>query len=146
MMIKDWWDRLMRKLKGKEERIDAEPVMSLEPSEAPEPVPERKTSDEVIIAMAESAARAVGGQTDISRSGSDGDEPDPSRTEEAGSSEEAPADDVLSDDALSEDALSEETLYEEVLSEDAVSEEASCAYDPGTEMDEEDTDENGQEC
>ena len=126
MMIKDWWDRFMRKLKGKKGGVDTEPVMSLEPSEAPEPVPERKTSDEVIIAMAESAVEAVGSRTEIPRPVTDGEESDPSGTK-----------DVLA----AEDKLSEDTLHEEVFSEEVFS-----AFDPGTETDEEDSDESGQEC
>ena len=53
MWIKDLWNRVLAKFK-KEDSI-SEPVMELKTEEAPEPVPERKTSDEMIITMAESA-------------------------------------------------------------------------------------------
>lgn len=56
MWIKDWWDRMLKKFKKEETVSEAENVMELKPEEAPEPVPERKTSDEMIIEMAESAA------------------------------------------------------------------------------------------
>lgn len=54
MWIKDWWNRMLKKFK-KEDTPEAENVMELKPEEAPEPVPERKTSDEMIVTMAESA-------------------------------------------------------------------------------------------
>ena len=50
MWIRDFWNR--------------EPVMELTAQEAPEPVPERKTSDEMIIEMAQSAAEPP--QSDVS--------------------------------------------------------------------------------
>lgn len=141
MMIKDWWDRLMRKFKGKKDRVDQDPVMSLEPNEAPEPVPERKTSDEVIIAMAESAVEAAGSITEIHKAVTDGAEPDP-----GGKKEAAAAEDLLSEETLFEEVLSEEVLSEDALSEDAISEDALSAVDPGTGTDEEESDESGQEC
>ena len=52
MWIRDFWNRV------------SEPVMELTAQEAPEPVPERKTSDEMIIEMAQSAAEPP--QTDVS--------------------------------------------------------------------------------
>ena len=52
MWIKDLWNRVLAKFK-KEDSI-SEPVMELKTEEAPEPVPERKTSAEMIITMAES--------------------------------------------------------------------------------------------
>ena len=76
--------------------------------------------------MAESAVEAVGSRTEIPRPVTDGEESDPSGTK-----------DVLA----AEDKLSEDTLHEEVFSEEAFS-----AFDPGTETDEEDSDESGQEC
>ena len=55
MWIRDFWDRVLAKFK-KEESV-SEPVMELKAEEAPEPVPERKTSDEMIVEMAQSAAK-----------------------------------------------------------------------------------------
>ena len=46
---------MMKKFKKEESIPEAESVMELKPEEAPEPVPERKTSDEMIEEMAQSA-------------------------------------------------------------------------------------------
>ena len=54
MWIRDFWNRVLAKFR-KEENSSV-PVMELKAEEAPEPVPERKTSDEMIIEMAQSAA------------------------------------------------------------------------------------------
>ena len=54
MWIRNFWNRVLAKFK-KEDSASA-PVMELKAEEAPEPVPERKTSDEMIIEMAQSAA------------------------------------------------------------------------------------------
>ena len=62
MWIRDFWNRVLAKFR-KEDSI-SEPVMELTAQEAPEPVPERKTSDEMIIEMAQSAAEPP--QTDVS--------------------------------------------------------------------------------
>ncbi|MCR5812554.1 MAG: hypothetical protein K6G34_14445 [Lachnospiraceae bacterium] len=53
MWIRDFWNRVLAKFR-KEENSSV-PVMELKAEEAPEPVPERKTSDEMIIEMAQSA-------------------------------------------------------------------------------------------
>ena len=58
MMFKDLWNRLKAVFK-KSETSEEEPVMELVTEAAPEPVPERKTSDEMIIEMAEGAARSA---------------------------------------------------------------------------------------
>ena len=55
MWIRDFWNRVLAKFR-KEDSV-SEPVMELTAQEAPEPVPERKTSDEMIIEMAQSAAK-----------------------------------------------------------------------------------------
>ena len=47
MWIKDWWDRMRRLFKKEETVHKTENVMELKPDQAPEPVPDRKTSDEV---------------------------------------------------------------------------------------------------
>ena len=52
MWIRDFWNRVLAKFR-KEDSV-SEPVMELTAQEAPEPVPERKTSDEMIIEMAQS--------------------------------------------------------------------------------------------
>lgn len=62
MWIRDFWNRVLAKFR-KEDSV-SEPVMELTAQEAPEPVPERKTSDEMIIEMAQSAAEPP--QTDVS--------------------------------------------------------------------------------
>jgi hypothetical protein len=62
MWIRDFWNRVLAKFR-KEDSV-SEPVMELTAQEAPEPVPERKTSDEMIIEMAQSAAEPP--QTDAS--------------------------------------------------------------------------------
>ena len=62
MWIRDFWNRVLAKFR-KEDSV-SEPVMELTAQEAPEPVPERKTSDEMIIEMAQSAAEPP--QTNVS--------------------------------------------------------------------------------
>ena len=59
MKFKEWWEHLLSKFGGKED-ADAGQVMELVPGEAPEPVPDRKTSDEVIVEMAESTLENTG--------------------------------------------------------------------------------------
>lgn len=58
MNIRDWWNRLLSKFskKDSDENAGQDPVQAMEliAEEAPEPVPERKTSDEMIEEMAES--------------------------------------------------------------------------------------------
>ena len=70
MWIKDWWNRMMKKFKKEDSIPEAESVMELKTEEAPEPVPERKTSDEMIIEMAQSASN------DLSRTSEKPEEPD----------------------------------------------------------------------
>ena len=53
MKFKEWWENLLSKFGGKEEPDDGQ-VMELAAAEAPEPVPDRKTSDETIVEMADS--------------------------------------------------------------------------------------------
>lgn len=60
MSIKDLWNRLLARFRKKEDPAESAPVMELVPEEAPEPVPERKTSDEVIIEMAEGTVNENG--------------------------------------------------------------------------------------
>ena len=60
MGIKSLWKRLMAKFKSYDEPEETEPVVELIPAEAPEPVPDRKTSDEMIVQMADSAAADSG--------------------------------------------------------------------------------------
>ena len=68
MWIKDWWNRMLKKFKKEESIPEAESVMELKPEEAPEPVPERKTSDEMIIEMAQSARKGHGRMAQTGRS------------------------------------------------------------------------------
>ena len=56
MWIKDLWDRILANFKKEGDTPVEEPVMELKPENAPEPVPERKTSDEMIIEMAQSVS------------------------------------------------------------------------------------------
>ena len=53
MWIRDFWNRVLAKFRKADSA--SVPVMELKVEEAPEPVPERKTSDEMIIEMAQSA-------------------------------------------------------------------------------------------
>lgn len=76
MWIKDWWNRMMKKFKKEDSIPEAESVMELKPEEAPEPVPERKTSDEMIIEMAQSA------RNDLSRTSEKTDEPEAAAQED----------------------------------------------------------------
>ena len=60
MKIRDLWNRIIsgfrKSVRAEKDLKEQEPVMILEPLKAPEPEPERKTSDETITAMAEQAA------------------------------------------------------------------------------------------
>lgn len=56
MKIRDLWKRLVSKFRKNRKEEAPEPVIVIEREEAPEPEPERKTSDEMIVAMAEAAA------------------------------------------------------------------------------------------
>ena len=76
MWIKDWWNRMMKKFKKEESIPETESVMELKPEEAPEPVPERKTSDETIIEMAQSASN------DMSRAQEEANDPEGTAQEE----------------------------------------------------------------
>ena len=58
MWIRDFWNRVLAKFR--KEDSTSEPVMELKTEQAPEPVPERKTSDEVIIQMADSTLEEDG--------------------------------------------------------------------------------------
>ena len=69
MGIIDWWNRVLSKFRS--EDSSPEPVMELEAHKAPEPVPERKTSDEMIILMAESGLG--GSEADTDPAGEDAD-------------------------------------------------------------------------
>ena len=79
MWIKDWWNRMMKKFKKEESIPETESVMELKPEEAPEPVPERKTSDETIIEMAQSASN------DMSRAQEEANDPEGTAQEETAS-------------------------------------------------------------
>lgn len=67
---------MMKKFKKEDSIPEAESVMELKPEEAPEPVPERKTSDEMIIEMAQSA------RNDLSRTPEKPDEPEAAAQED----------------------------------------------------------------
>ena len=67
---------MMKKFKKEDSIPEAESVMELKPEEAPEPVPERKTSDEMIIEMAQSA------RNDLSRTSEKPDEPEAAAQED----------------------------------------------------------------
>ena len=54
MNIKEWWDRMLAKFWETDVNTDSEGTMELVAEQAPEPVPERKTSDEMIVQMADS--------------------------------------------------------------------------------------------
>ena len=62
MGMKDWWKRLLARFSREEEGREDEQVVELVPAPAPEPEPEQKTSDELILQMAEA-------QADTGRSG-----------------------------------------------------------------------------
>ena len=62
MGIMDWWNRVLAKFR--KEDSTPEPVVELKAQEAPEPVPERKTSDEMIVQMAQSSVRDRGEEED----------------------------------------------------------------------------------
>ena len=62
MGMKDWWKRLLARFSKEEEVREDEQVVELVPAPAPEPEPEQKTSDELILQMAEA-------QADTGRSG-----------------------------------------------------------------------------
>lgn len=58
MSIKGLWYRLTAKFRKNRASSEEAHVMELVPDQAPEPVPDRKTSDEMIVEMAEKAGAA----------------------------------------------------------------------------------------
>ena len=58
MKIRDLWKRLVSKFRKNRKEEAPEPVIVIEREEAPEPEPERKTSDEMIVAMQEMSRRS----------------------------------------------------------------------------------------
>lgn len=81
MWIKDWWDRMRRMFKKEDTVHETETVMELKSDQAPEPVPDRKTSDEMIEEMAESTLqreKSTPEETDLPYEVGEPDERDPS--------------------------------------------------------------------
>ena len=90
MWIKDWWNRMLKKFKKDENISEAESVMELKSEEAPEPVPERKTSDEMIVTMAESARQDRDSEPEEPNDSEDPAEPEePNDSEDPVESEES---------------------------------------------------------
>lgn len=58
MGMKDWWNRLLARFSKEKEVSGDVQVVELVPAEAPEPAPEQKTSDELIVQMADAQADA----------------------------------------------------------------------------------------
>ena len=69
MGMKDWWKRLLARFSREEEVREDEQVVELVPAPAPEPEPEQKTSDELILQMAE--AQADAGRSEMQDAGSE---------------------------------------------------------------------------
>ena len=107
MGMKDWWNRLLARFR-KEEVIEDVQAVELVPAEAPEPAPEQKTSDELIMQMADAQADA----------GSDDPEADAGSAEPQGlrvapedDFEEEPDDELFTEEAIG-DAVFDEDLSE----------------------------------
>lgn len=56
MGMKDWWKRLLARFIKEEEAREDVQAIELMPTQAPEPAPEQKTSDELIVQMADAQA------------------------------------------------------------------------------------------
>lgn len=113
MWIKDWWDRMRRLFKKEETVHKTENVMELKPDQAPEPVPDRKTSDEMIEEMAESTLQHVRSMAEETVRAAESDaqcEPEtipetggPTAPEEQPGAEEAPEPEKQPEDAYEAD-------------------------------------------
>lgn len=89
MGIKSLWKRLMAKFKSYDEPEETEPVVELIPAEAPEPVPDRKTSDEMIVQMADSAAADSGERAEERQAPDAGDQGETKAADPAAYEDEA---------------------------------------------------------
>lgn len=114
MGIMEWFKNLFHKENAVSEEPETaapEPVLSIDPAPAPEPVPERKTSDEIIEEMAQSQADKAAAEAEETAAGP---EEDTIRRQ----SEEEPDDTFDVDDILytenGEAAIEEDTHPEEV--------------------------------
>ena len=59
MGMKDWWKRLLARFNKEKEVRDDVQVVELVPAQAPEPAPEQKSSDELIVQMADAQTDKV---------------------------------------------------------------------------------------
>ena len=99
MWIKDWWDRMRRLFKKEETVHETENAMELKPDQAPEPVPDRKTSDEMIEEMAESTLQHVRSMAEKTVRAAES----PTAPEEQPGAEEAPEPEKQPEDAYEAD-------------------------------------------
>ena len=93
MWIRDFWNRVLAKFR--KEDSAAVPVMELKAEEAPEPVPERKTSDEMIIEMAQSTVEPAQPADRIIEAGPEAEEEPDDRVIEEEPEAEAEFDDFV---------------------------------------------------
>lgn len=96
MGMKDWWKRLLARFSREEEVREDEQVVELVPAPAPEPEPEQKTSDELILQMAE--AQADAGRSEMQDAGSE--EPQGLRTAAEEDFEEGTDDELFTEEAI----------------------------------------------
>lgn len=121
MWIRDFWNRVLAKFR--KEDSAAVPVMELKAEEAPEPVPERKTSDEMIIEMAQSAVEPA--------------QPDDRIIEAEPEAEEEPDDRVIEEEPETE-AETDDRVIEEEPETEAEYDDFMIAVEPEDEAEEED--------
>lgn len=103
MGMKDWWKRLLARFSKEEVRED-EQVVELVPAPAPEPEPEQKTSDELILQMAE--AQADAGRSEMRDAGSE--EPQGLRTAAEEDFEEGTDDELFTEEAIEQAVFDED--------------------------------------
>ena len=103
MGMKDWWKRLLARFSKEEVRED-EQVVELVPAPAPEPEPEQKTSDELILQMAE--AQADAGRSEMQDAGSE--EPQGLRTAAEEDFEEGTDDELFTEEAIEQAVFDED--------------------------------------
>ena len=104
MGMKDWWKRLLARFSREEEVREDEQVVELVPAPAPEPEPEQKTSDELILQMAE--AQADAGRSEMQDAGSE--EPQGLRTAAEEDFEEGTDDELFTEEAIEQAVFDED--------------------------------------
>lgn len=107
MRMRDWWNRLRSRFSKKEEAGAESQTLTLVPEQAPAPVPAQKTSDEMIVQMADAQADPSVREGSAIRSAFEED----FEKDVEGKSEEEPHGDIFSEEAI------DQAVFDEAFSE-----------------------------